>query len=296
MRYKGYVYLIITILLFSTIEVVSSTLKGLIDPFQLTFLRFIVGGLTLLPFVLFSREKVTPKDFLFFLGLGILNVLISMGCYQLAIVMGKASTVAILISSNPVFVALFSMLILKEKITKNGVVCILLGILGISLIIYKGDSGGDTIEGLILALLASVTFALYTVLGKFKTDNVSSVTMICWSSILGSLLYIPVLMYKKLPLFYMPQGSVLKVLYLGIFVSGIAYVTYMKALKDLSASKGSMVFFLKPAIATVLAVIFLHETVRLNTILGMCLVLLGIAANFINFKHLETGDAIVEKQ
>lgn len=295
MKYKGYIYLAITILLFSTIEVVSSTLKGLIDPFQLTFMRFVVGGLTLLPFVLFNREKVTLKDMLFFAGLGILNVLISMSCFQLAIELGKASTVAILISSNPVFVAVFSMLLLKEKITKERIICIIFGIIGISLVIYKGNSGGDTVEGLILGVLASLTFALYTVLGKFKADNISSVTMVCWSSLLGSALYIPILLYKHLPLFYIPQGSLIQILYLGILVSGVAYVVYMKALQNLPASKGSMVFFLKPVIALGLAVVFLHETISFNTIIGMILVLLGIAINFINFKRKPTGDVAIEE-
>lgn len=291
MKTKGYILLGITIFIFSTLEVVTSTLKGVIDPLQLTFLRFFIGGITLLPFVFRTKDRITRRDLLFFLGLGILNIVISMGSLQLAISIGKASTSAILISSNPIFVLIFSSFFLKEKIDKKKVICVLFGILGITLIIYKGNSGGDTLTSLMLAILASLTFGLYTVLGKLKTEGISSITMIGLSSLFGSLFYIPILYVKQIPILDIPSGTIPKVLYLGIFLSGIAYITYMEALKILSASKGAMVFFLKPAIASLLAFAFLGETLALKTIVGMVMVLSSIFINFINWGTASTKAA-----
>ncbi len=280
MKYKGYVLLGITVLIFSTLEVVSSTIKDQINPLQLTFLRFLIGGAVLLPLVIKKRERIQPKDLLFFLGLGILNIFISMGSLQLAISMGKASTAAILISSNPIFVLLFSSFMLKEKVSRDRIACMVLGIVGITLIIYKGNVGGDTAVSLGLGIVASLTFGLYTVLGKLKSESLSSITLICLSSILGSMMYVPVLLWNGIPLFHIPQGTLLKVLYLGVFLSGIAYITYIEGLKILTASKGAMVFFLKPVIASILAVLFLNEKLNLKTAAGMLIVLLGIFINF----------------
>ena len=298
MKYKGYILLAVTILMFSTLEVVTGTIKNLINPLQLTFLRFFIGGVVMLPLVIKKREKVQAKDLLFFLALGILNIFISAGSLQYAITMGKASTAAILISSNPIFVMLFSAIILKEKVTYNRVVCMLLGIAGITLIIYKGNVGGDTAASLILAIFASFNFGLYTVLGKLKSEGISSITMICYSSIFGSLMYVPVLLFNNIPLFYIPEGTVIKILYVGVFVSGIAYVTYMEALKILTASKGAMIFFLKPVIASILAVIFLSESMSFKTVAGMILVLAGLFINFftINSKSGKARDKIEETE
>lgn len=289
MRNRGYLLLGITILFFSTLEVVTSTLKGIVHPLQLTFLRFLIGGITLLPVVIAKREKLQRKDLLFFLGLGILNIFVSMGALQLSINAGKASTAAILISSNPIFVMLFSVLLLKEEITGKKIACILFGIAGILLIVYKGNVGGDTAASLLFGFIASLTFGLYTVLGKLKSEGVSSITMISLSSIFGSLLYIPVLMANHIPVLYIPQDAIVKVLYAGVFLSGIAYITYMEALKILTASKGAMVFFLKPVLASALAVFFLGEALSAKTIVGMLLVLIGIFINFakLNFKLKE---------
>lgn len=280
-KIKGYIYLGITILLFSTLEVVSITLKSIISPIQLTFFRFLIGGMTLLPWVIIKKEKIFLKDLLFFAELGLLNTVISMGSYQLAISMGKASTTAIIMSANPVFVVVFSSMILKEKITKDKILCVLLGLLGIVLIMYKGDSSEGNAISSLFALIGSVTFAFYTVLGKMKADNLSSITMISLSAIFGSIFYIPILLYLKLPIFYIPLEGLIRILYLGVFVSGIAYITFIEALKILSASKGSMVFFLKPGIVAILAAIFLDETVSFKTVLGMLLVISGIFINFI---------------
>ncbi len=298
MKYKGYILLGITILLFSTIEVVASTMKDLINPLQLTFIRFLIGGVVLLPLVIKEREKVQAKDLLFFLCLGILNIFISMGSHQLAINMGKASTAAILISSNPVFVLLFSSILLKEKVTFNRIACILLGMIGITLIIYKGNTAGDTAASLTFAVIASFTFGLYTVLGKLVSKGIGSITMICYSSIFGSLLYVPVLLLRGIPLFHIPEGTTFKVIYLGIFVSGIAYITYMEALRILTASKGAMVFFLKPVIASILAVVFLGESLGLKTVAGMILVLAGVFINFftINSESGKARDKIEETE
>ena len=279
-KLKGYIYLGITILIFATLEVVSSSLKGLIHPTQLIFIRFMIGGVALLPWVIAQKEKISSKDWLFFAGLGILNTVISMGSLQIAISMGKASTAAILISSNPIFVVMFSSLLLKEKVTKNRIICMILGVVGIILIIYKGSSTGDTAMSLFLGIVASVTFGLYSVLGKMKADNISSITMISLSAIIGSICTIPLLLYMGLPVFYFPKEGFFRILYLGLILSGFAYITFIEALKILGASKGSMVFFLKPAIATVLAAIFLGEKISGRTIFGMVLVAIGILINF----------------
>ena len=106
--------------------------------------------------------------------------------------------------------------------TYNRIACILLGVAGITLIVYKGNTGGDTAASLVLATFASIIFGFYTVLGKLKSEGISSITMICYSSIFGSLMYVPVLLLNDIPLFHIPEGTIIRILYTGVFVSWIA--------------------------------------------------------------------------
>lgn len=279
-KIKGYIFLIFTILMFSTIEVVSYPIKKFMGPFQLTFLRFFIGGVCLLPFALANRDKLKAKDYLYFAALGALNVVVSMSCLQAAIFFGKASTAAVIISSNPIFVMIFSVALLGEKMEKKRLAAIGLGIVGLLIIMSRYNSGGDTLEGIILAIIGMVIFSLYTVLSKMKSESVSSITMISYSAIFGSLLYIPYFIASGINPINFPVESILRLLFLGVIVSGIAYYTYIEALKILGAGKGSMVFFLKPPIAIVLAAVFLGEVIKINTIIGTLLILIGMFINF----------------
>jgi len=65
------------------------------------------------------------------------------------------------------------------------------------------------------------------------------------------------------------------VVYLGIFVSGIAYITFFKTLQKYSAVSSSYMFLLKPSVATILAILLLREKVGLNFWIGMLMIIIG---------------------
>ena len=105
----GYIFLIVTSLLFSSFEVVSKTLIHIISPMQMTFLRFFIGGIFLLPITFFSKKKtkLNLNTWIKIFSLGILNILISMTFLQLTVKHTTATVAAALISSTPLFVTFF---------------------------------------------------------------------------------------------------------------------------------------------------------------------------------------------
>ncbi|MEG0156949.1 MAG: DMT family transporter, partial [Anaerovoracaceae bacterium] len=70
--------------------------------------------------------------------------------------------------------------------------------------------------------------------------------------------------------------------YIGIFVTGLGYWCFFQAIKYSDASTGSVAFFIKPAIAPVIAVVILHEQLLWNTLLGIALILV---ASYINLRE-----------
>ena len=58
---KAYGFVVLTALLFSTMEVACKVAGNDLDPFQLTFLRFLIGGLILLPFGIAEMKKKEIK-------------------------------------------------------------------------------------------------------------------------------------------------------------------------------------------------------------------------------------------
>ena len=276
---KGYLYIILAAVLFSTMELASKMIAVKINPFQLTFIRFLIGGLVLLPFSIKeikSRNlKLSINDLLFFLFTGTLCVVIGMSFFQLAILYTKASTVAIVFSTNPIFTIPFSFLILKESVTKKTILSLFLSLIGILFILNPLALSPD-FGGIILAVLSAITFSLFCVIGKLRIKKYGSFLSNCFTFLAGDLILLLGLILFKLPIISgINTSNIIQIVYLGVAVTGFGYVFYFLAMKETSAITASTVFFIKPALAPLLALIILHESIPLNTIIGIVLILGG---------------------
>ncbi len=273
-------FLVFTILAFSSIEVVSHPIRDSIDPLLLTFWRFHLGGLCLLilgsAFGDFRRHQ-SPQayDWCRLLLLGILNVVISMGALAVAIKYASASTVAVLISSNPLATNLFARLLLGEQLDVRRWLALLSGVVGVSLICLKPASHVDTLFGIVCGVAAMLTFGLYTVVSKPLVARFGSLPVAAYSFGLACLAYFPVLWWR-LPTVWPSAEQWPRIAWLGVVVSGLAYVTFYRALAVLPAGRASLLFFCKPPTAGLLAWLILGETPGRAVIVGAGLIMLGI--------------------
>lgn len=300
---KGYLYIMFSTVLFSTMEIMLKMTSGGFRPLQITFLRFLIGALVLLPFAIRSLKKrnyrFQPDDLLYGALTGFCCVLVSMVLYQMAIVYSDASIVAILFSCNPVFVMLLASLLLREKIYKHSVISILISLSGIAVIVNALRASGS-LTGTVLSILAAVTFALYSVLGKKRSDRYGSVAITCFSFAFGVIEMLIFILLTRTAGFaafltqlgletfaYTPILAGLtmdllpSLLYIGIGVTGFGYAFYFMAMEKTSATTASLVFFIKPALAPILAFLILHEPLTPAKITGIVLILIGSLINFI---------------
>lgn len=294
---KGYVYIILTTLFFSSMEISLKTVTNDFNPLQITLSRFFVGGLVLLPFAIKKLKSlnlsITKSDLKYFAFLGFMCVVVSMSLYQLAVLNTKASVVAVLFSCNPVFVMLLAYLILKEKIYRHNVISLILEVLGIIVIINPLHTK-LTLSGIFLTLSSAIIFSMYTVFGKRKTLKFGGIVVTCFSFIFGSIeMLILVLLSKinfiadilnknklhefaNIPLF---SGYTLHnmpiMIYVFVFVTGIGYALYFMAMEATSTSLTSLVFFFKPVISPILALLILKEIIPINMVIGILFIVLG---------------------
>ncbi|MEA4987104.1 MAG: DMT family transporter [Anaerovorax sp.] len=313
---KGYLYIAFATFLFSTMEIALKSIAGQFHPIQLTLTRFFIGGIFLLPFALSAMKKkqaiLDKQSIQYFALLGLIGVVISMTFYQLAVENAKASVVAVLFSSNPVFVMLLAYFILHEFIYKRNLVSLFLEVLGI-LIIINPLHTEISAAGISFTLLATVTFSLYGVLGKKKCQEYGGVVVTCFSFILGSLemllfimlshikaisLYLTSIgfsVFSEIPLFSgYTANNFLTVLYIAIGVTGGGYAFYFLAMEATSANTASLTFFFKPVLAPMLAAIFLKEIIPFSMIIGITLILFGsmvsLYPNFVTSKSISNQE------
>ena len=275
---KAYIYVFISALLFGTMEV-SCKIGGTdLDSFQLTFLRFFVGGLFLLPFVVIQNKnkkiKLTITDFKKLAAVGILNVVISMSMFQYSVMTCNVSTVSVLICVNPFFTIVFAHFLTDEKITKEIIITLFIALTGILFMLRLWDvQNGNSLIGMLIMICSALTFGLYTVLCKELQKEIDPIAQNSISFLMGSLGLLIVILLTGRPVVAGVADNIPIVLYTGVMVTGLGYYCYFKAIELSDASTGSFAFFLKPAIAPVIAVIVLHEVIVWNTVVGIALIL-----------------------
>ncbi|MDO4544907.1 MAG: DMT family transporter [Bacillota bacterium] len=294
---KAYFFVVLTAFLFGTMEVACKAAGNQLDPFQLTFLRFAIGGLLLLPFAVAelrrSHIRLSWKDFLILAGVGTLGIPISMVFFQLGVMTSNAATASVLISINPLFTMVFAHFLTEEKMTRQKIYVLLIAMVGLVFMIKPWNlQEGNTVAGVIFMLLAAIFFGLYTVAGKLSVQKMGIMAQTSISFILGSLVLFIIIVVTGKPVLAGVGDNLLLVLYVGIFVTGLGYFSYFMAIKLADATTGSFAFFLKPAIAPVMAVIFLRETILWNTYVGIGLILL---ASYMNIKYQRKENEIKKR-
>ncbi len=295
----GYLFILLTTLIFSTMEVMLRYTRGLFAPMQITYLRFLIGGIALIPFAVASLKKhnarLSGRDIAYFALTGFMCVSFSMVMYQMAILKTSASFVSVAFSANPVFVTILAALLLKEEIRANHIIALIIMIVAIVVIVAPWNNTLDP-KGVVLTIAASLAFALYMVLGKKKTPAFGGIVVTCASILIGSLELLLILVigqtaggavffeglglniFANVPLIpSLPGNAVWPFLYICLINSGAGYVCHMLSLEKTSASETNLVYFLKPILSPIIALIFLKEVITANMWLGIALFLIGSA-------------------
>ena len=282
-------YLVVAILAFSSFETVSKPTAAFISPAQLTFYRFLIGGCMLLPFARRQQKqqniRLGAKDYLKFAGLGFCLVCVSLNLAQYGITYANASMSAVIFSANPLFTTLFAALILKEAISWRKLLGLGIGIVGLVTtclhLFGQERADGRFLFGIVLIVTGMLAFALYTVCSKAVSGTCGSIVTITWSSILGALLMIPILVSGNgnNPFAFQLSAIVQEFLYLCLIGTALAYYCYFDAIAHVSTGLGSMSFFIKPGLASLLCAVVLGEPITANIIIGIILILCGLAVS-----------------
>jgi len=277
---KVIIYICLTAFFFGTMEVSLKVAGSSLDPLQITFLRFLAGGALLVPFAVQERKHldlapIRRGDWLWFVLMGAVNVCFSMTLYQVSLNYLNASTGAVLLCCNPLFTMIFAHIMTKDdKIDRRKIVSMSLGLVGILLMVRPWDvQEGNTLHGALIMLTAAAGFGLYTVLGGKTVARTGVFTQTAASFLLGCAALLPVLLLTGRPVFEGAAENLPLIAYTSICVTGIGYLCYFLAIKNSSATTASIVFFLKPVVAPVFAVLILHEAIEWNMLCGIALIL-----------------------
>ncbi|MFO8051272.1 MAG: DMT family transporter [Thermoplasmatota archaeon] len=272
----------VTVFLWSTIEVFTKLAHASLPPLTIAFLRFLIGGLFLFPLVLIYRRKVNwkkvgPREWAQLFLLAFLGITCTFSLYHIALVWIDASSVATLISMVPLFSAPISYIILRERIGYVAVTGLLMGGVGILVIFLSEERGLTSLMAVCLMCIAVSCFSVYAVLMKPLNRKMDARVTTSMSLFVGGLLFIPILVLDGAPLIRpMDLSTILYVAYLSLIAVGVAYLLYFLGLHKVKVAKGNSLLYLKPLLATVLAVLVLNELPNLLRSIAIILITVSV--------------------
>lgn len=262
MKNKSLCYVIYTALVFASMEPASKLLHAQVDPFTLTFLRFLIGSLFLFPLAIreirVKKLKIQAKDMAVLALEGILIVCLSMGLLQAAVFKAEsAALIAVIYCTNSVFTVVFAVCFLNEAFTKKRCAAVALCLLGIY--VGAGVTYREELAAVVLAFISALAMSLFTVLGKVLMKRLPTKVQIGISFPVGTAVLGILELALGLPFTINVGGigEIAVILYLGIAVTGLGYLSYFRALELSGAFTASLVFFIKPILAPLMSLLIL---------------------------------------
>jgi drug/metabolite transporter (DMT)-like permease len=256
-----------------------------ISPAALIFSRAGLGTLLLLSLLALRRQPVwPPRDALGPLAvMGFVGVAFHQLLQAYALTMTSAVTTGWLIGLIPLWSAILSALVLKERMGAVKIAGLLVGFAGAALVVTRGESLVGLLRlpatrGDLLILASTLNWALYSVIGHGTIRRLGPTRATAGAMLLGWLMLLPVFLltagwsdYARLS-----GPGWLALLFLGLACSGLGYLFWYGALERIEASRVAAILYAEPLVTLAAAVILLGEPVGITTVAGGALVLGGV--------------------
>lgn len=271
-----------TIMLWGTTFIATKILLRDFTPIEILFLRFLLGFFALTIFFPRRLPIRNWREERLYIGAGLTGVTLYFLFENIALTYTLASNVGVLVTVAPFFTVLLSYFFLKEeKLSLFFYGGFVLAFAGVVLISFPhGFSGEWNLTGDILALLAALAWAVYSVFMK-KIGQLGYPMVLCTrrTFFYGLLFMIPALW----GLDFSPDWAALakpvnaaNFLFLGLGASAVCFATWNWVVKVIGAVKSSVYIYLVPVVAVLMALLVLGERITTASACGMAAALAGL--------------------
>ncbi|HYH14388.1 MAG TPA: DMT family transporter [Flavisolibacter sp.] len=251
------------------------------QPLVIAVVRFGVAAAIMLVYSHFIRGNRLPtgKEWTQLTLYGLLNITIYLGFYVIAMQSVTAGIGALAIATNPVMISFLSVFFLKKKLTWSIITALLFGSIGVWVAAWPLlGQASVTIEGLMILLFSMFSYSAGAIYFSAKDWNALPLfTINGWQTLIGGLLLLPfaALQYdSQLNNFNATFWTA--VLWLAIPVSIVAVQIWLWLLQR-NAVKAGLWLFICPLFGFSIAAWILKDPLSIHTLVGVALVIGGLA-------------------
>lgn len=242
---------------------------------QMTFLRSTVSLICMAIYILISNRKlfrVKAEELILFAGSG-LSFFLTASCYYYSMQATSISTAVVLMYTAPIFVVIYSVAFLGEKLSAIKLASIICMITGCGLV--SGIIGGLKFDalGIGVGFLSGLSYSAYNILTKIemsRNSNPVSATLYCFlfATVIGAFVSNASDALQHLTVDILPLVAAM-----GVCTCILPYFLYTLALKEIYAGTASALGIIEPMAATVFSVAVFHEPLGISSVCGIILIL-----------------------
>ena len=204
------------------------------------------------------------------------------GVYMVALNWGEqhvdAGTAAMVVNVGPILIALLSVWLLREGLRRSLLLGITVSFAGVILVGIATSTGrSPSLLGVMLCLLAAVSYAVAVVIQKPALRHASALQVTTFGCAVGTIACLPFTGQLLSQLTTAPVTATLSVVYLGVFPTAVAFTTWAYALSRTSAARMGATTYLVPALTVLLGWAILGEVPTWLALAGGALCLAGVA-------------------
>jgi drug/metabolite transporter (DMT)-like permease len=281
---QPYLLLSFTALCWAGNAIVGRLAAGQIPPVTLSFLRWGLAFLIILPFAWKHlvadwpaiRAKLGIMVLLSFTGIAAFNT-----AQYLALEYTQALNTLLLQSAAPLIIAVWSLILLGVRLTLAQAFGVVLSLIGVLAILLHGDltrlRGIEFNRGDVIFVSALVVFGFYSVM-TLKRPAIHSLSFVAFTFGCGAACLIPLLIWELLarPVMALNVPNLLSLFYVAVFPSTLAYLCFNRGIQMIGANRAAPFFHVVPVFGSVMAIAFLGEHPQAFHVIGFALVLSGV--------------------
>ncbi len=247
------------------------------NPLVIGAVRMVIGGLILLVFALlrgsFHRGENWPVLLTLLAGLSMVgyNLLFFSGVARTGVAVGTL----VGIGSTPILAGMLGYLVFRDRPNKWWAIATMLAVIGCGLLISAGSALHGDLLGILLAIGAGFSYAVFTVVSKGLLDDHKPEAVMGLTFMIGAVIVLPILFWGDLSWVSNPAGIAVA-LHLGIITNAFAYSLFARGLKLVSVATAATLTLGEPLTAGLLSIFLLGEQFTVGAVVGILLLFSGL--------------------
>ncbi|GAV21739.1 DMT family transporter [Carboxydothermus pertinax] len=279
-----YLLLVMVAMLWASAFVAAREVVKEIPPVLAATARFLLSAALLLPIALWQEKnfRYGLKNYFYLILMGFTGIFAYNLFFFYGVKFNPASDSSLVIAINPIVISLLAAIILKEKLTAEKVLGLIISFMGVLLVIAEGHPfsffQGSLEPTRFLLLGAVVSWAIYSVVSKKVMGVVSPLATTAFSIFFGALFFLPFGLWemKNIDLATISLKNYLLILHLAVFPTILAFFWWNLGIKKVGAQKSALFINLIPIFTLLLSNLLLGEKITQPRLWGGLLVILGV--------------------